>query len=93
MEINGSNALNANNYKKISINKNVNVLAPSKNSKFQTNHSFTKSLRGKTDDEKKEEIIRYFLRNHKISMVYEDTKDVLIESVSGIKLLSARLIH
>ena len=91
MEINGSNALNANNYKKISINKNINVLAPSKNSKFQTNHSFTKSLRGKTDDEKKEEIIRYFLRNHKISMVYEDTKDVLIESVSGIKLIISKI--
>ena len=41
MEINGSNALNANNYRKISMHKNINVLAPNKNSKFQTNHSFT----------------------------------------------------
>ena len=91
MEINGSNALNANNYRKISMHKNINVLAPNKNSKFQTNHSFTKSLRGKTDEEKREEVIRYFLRNHKISMVYEDNKDILIESVSGVQLIISKI--
>ena len=47
---------------------------------------FTKSLKGKTEAEKQEEVIRYFLRNHKITMVYEDEEDYYIQSKSGIEL-------
>ncbi len=86
MKILGASALNANNYRKISIHSNINVLGSSDKSKLKTNEDFTKSLRSKTEAEKQEEVIRYFLRNHKITMVYEDVEEYYIKSESGIEL-------
>jgi len=86
MKIIGASALNANNYKKISMHKNINVLGSSVTGKIKTSEDFTKSLKNKTPQEKQEEVIRYFLRNHKIIMVYEDVEDFYIQSESGIDL-------
>ncbi len=90
MKIIGASALNANNYMKISIYSNINVLSSNTNGKIKTSEDFTKSLRGKTPQEKQEEVIRYFLRNHKIKMVYEDFEDYYIESESGIELIVSK---
>ena len=86
MKIIGASALNANDYKKISIHKNINVLGSSVVGRIKPSEVFTKSLKGKTEAEKQEEVIRYFLRNHKITMVYEDEDDYYIQSKSGIEL-------
>ena len=87
MKINGVNALNANDYRKISIHKNINVLGSSSTDKLKVSDDFTKSLKGKPDDEKIEEVVRYFLRNHKIAMLYESRYEFIIQSQSGIDLV------
>jgi hypothetical protein len=86
MKIIGASALNANDYKKISMHKNVNILGSSIKGRIKASEDFTKSLKNKTEAEKQEEVIRYFLRNHKITMVYEDVEDFYIKSESGIEL-------
>lgn len=87
MRINGANILNSNNYKAISIHKNVNVLGTSYKNNLKVSKPLTTSLKGKKDQEKLEEIIRYFLRNHKIVMLHENRNEFIIQSQSGIDLV------
>ena len=78
MQIINSGKLNANNYSEISIDKNINVFGPKPKAQLRVSDELTKTLKGKPDQEKQEEIIRYFLRNHKISRVYEDKYEITI---------------
>ena len=90
MKILGVSALNANNYSKISMHKNINVLGSSDKGKLEVSDKFNKSLKGKSDLEKRDEILRYFLRNHQISTIYEDTHDIVIQSKDGVELIIDR---
>ena len=90
MKILGARALNANNYSKISLYKNINVLGPSYKGKLKVSDEFTKSLKGKTDKEKRDEVTRYFLRNHYISMLFQDCEDIGICSKDGVELFISR---
>lgn len=87
MKINGARELNANNYRAISIHKNINVFGTSYKDRIRVSEPITKGLKGKNDDEKIEEVIRYFLRNHKIAMLYESRHEFIIQSQSGIDLV------
>jgi len=90
MKILGTSELNANNYKKISMHKNINVLGTSNKDNIKVSESFSKSLKGKTDQEKRDEVVKYFLRNHHISAVYEDSHDIVIQSKDGVDLIINR---
>ena len=90
MKILGARALNANNYSKISLYKNINVLGSSYKGNLKVSDEFTKSLKGKTDKEKRDEVTRYFLRNHDISMLFQDCEDIAICSKDGVELFISR---
>ena len=86
MKIIGAKELNANNYRAISIHKNINVFGSSLKDGIMTSEPLTKTLKGKSDQEKMEEGIRYFIRNHTISMLYEDKHEVSIISTGDVEL-------
>lgn len=90
MKILGTSALNANNYRKISMYKNINVLGSSNTTNLKVSESLSKLLKGKTDQEKRDEVLRYFLRNHHISTIYEDSHDIVIQSKNGVELIIGR---
>ena len=90
MKINGANILNANNYRAISIHKNINVFGCSSNNGIMTSKPLTKTLKGKSEEYKIEEIIRYFLRNHTIAMLYEDKNEVSLISTDNVELIISR---
>ena len=90
MKILGMSALNSNNYRKISMYKNINVLGSNNKENLEVSDRFNKSLKGKSDIEKRDDIVRYFLRNHQISLLYEDEKDIIIQSKDGVELIIDR---
>ena len=90
MRINGANVLNSNNYTKISIMDNINIHGNYYKNAIKVSEPLTKSLKGKSDQFKIEEIIRYFLRSHKIAMIYEGPQEVVIKSIDDIELRISR---
>ena len=85
MNINGAGALNANKYKSISIGKHVNVKGQASKDNLVVSDVFTKSLKGMSDQEKREEILKYFIRNHTITLIKEDEKNIVFRSECGIE--------
>lgn len=72
MVIRNQKILNAGNYKRIHIADNINVYGEKNNFDTILTTEFVQSLKGLSNIEKKQEVIRYFLRNNKICTITKE---------------------
>lgn len=85
MEIINANVLNSNSYDFITIFDNIDVHGKSDNG-IKVSYDISKLLSYKTDSQKIEELVRYFIRNHKIVEVADTYDEFIINSSSNIDL-------
>ena len=83
MRINGGKYLDSNNYSKILINKDRISISKSGQDALFYENNFINALRGKTDSEKIDSIISYYLKNNTINYMGNG----VIKSIEGRKLM------
>ena len=82
MRVINSKVLDSNSYNYITIFDNINVHGK-RIKGIKVSHDISKNLSGKSDLEKIEEVVRYFIRNHKIVEVADTYDEFIINSSSN----------
>lgn len=100
MIVRNQRLLNEGNYNRIHIGDNINVYGKNSNLDTILTTKFTESLKGLSDKEKKEEVIKYFLRNNMICTItksfekpeYADNIGWITKEYLIIKTLSGKTL-